>query len=327
MGRVTIFCGGPSDEHEVSLMSTKALLSVVPDMSHTFSIFYIFKDKFATFIDRSELFDLETLYKKRRPLLESLTLLKSHTDLALLSCIHGDFAEDGQLQSMLKKVGIKFTGSGVMSSKICMNKLKSGKIVSSKIKEVTIPKTLHMKELKDLKKIVFPIVLKPNANGSSKGVYIVNSLDRLQEIINFTDTTNYLVQEYISGGIEVTCGCLENKKSEFVKLPPIEILPNNANFFDYESKYQDGGAREICPPVSISVSISSQISDLAIKIHQTLGCKLYSRSDFIYKNKILYYLETNTLPGMTKNSLLPKETDKIGIKYRSLVEFIIMNSI
>ena len=125
-------------------------------------------------------------------------------------------------------------------------------------------------------------------------------------------------------GVEISCGCLESSYKNYIKLPPIEIVPNLGTFFDYDSKYLNGGANEICPPNSLSDDVSNLISEHAIKIHDLLGCNSYSRSDFIVdENDDIYYLETNTLPGMTQTSLLPQEADAIGITFNELIEIII----
>jgi D-alanine-D-alanine ligase len=147
----------------------------------------------------------------------------------------------------------------------------------------------------------------------------------LKEVKSKTFSNDYfLLQEYIKG-IEVSCGVLENKKGKFTLLPPVEILPKST-FFDYKSKYSDGGSRENCPPKRIPENNCKIISKYSKEIHKLLKCKTYSRSDYIYSNNKIYYLETNTLPGLTKNSLLPKEVKEIGMKYSELITYLIENS-
>lgn len=327
MGKITIFCGGMSDEHEVSLMSTKAIIDVAPKLNYNFSVLFISKNGEATYIDKPSLPNSNEIKTHSKPLLDQLKFLNKKIDLAFLGGIHGDFAEDGELQKLLSDANIKFSGSDINASYLCMNKQKSGKIVSSKLSKIKIPKTIFLSELVNFNDLKFPLIFKPNANGSSRGLKIINSVDDIKKFKEDKLFKDYLVQEYISDGIEFTCGCLQRKNGEFIELPPVEIIPKKSRFFNYESKYDDEGAIEICPPKSISRETSSQISKIATDIHIALGCKLYSRSDFIYKDNNLYYLETNTQPGLTKNSLIPKEANAIGLGYSELIDFLISNSL
>jgi D-alanine-D-alanine ligase len=176
-----------------------------------------------------------------------------------------------------------------------------------------------------------PICIKPNALGSSIGVFLIkdretldNAKDKLEE--DFDENESFLIQELIVEGLEVSCGCLEKKNGEFIKLPPIEIIPQNSSFFDYKAKYTKGASIETTPPTQINNSMSERISDLAVEIHSILGCSLYSRSDFLIKGDDIYYLETNTLPGMTNTSLLPQECKAAGIRFSELIDFLIENS-
>lgn len=327
MDKVTIFCGGSSDEHDVSLMSTKAILEVSKELNYNFSVLYISRERKATFVNKPSLPTQTEIKKYSKSLTAVLKFLSKNTDLAFLGGIHGDFAEDGELQQLLYNAKIRFSGSGISASRLCMNKYRSGKIVESKIPNIKIPKTFFLDELKDYNKLKFPLILKPNANGSSRGLKIVNSVDEIKEFKESKFFKEYLIQEYISNGLELTCGVFQKKDGEFLELPAVEIIPKKSNFFSYESKYEDEGATEICPPQTISRETSSQISKMATDIHITLGCNLYSRHDFIYKDNNLYYLETNTQPGLTRNSLIPKEADAVGLSYPKLIDFLIKNSI
>jgi D-alanine-D-alanine ligase len=135
-----------------------------------------------------------------------------------------------------------------------------------------------------------------------------------------------LLQEYIKG-LEISVGCLEKTDGEFIKLPPIEIIPTHSEYFDYESKYIAGASLEITPPEHISKELAETISRFAMVVHKLLGCTVYSRTDIIVKDDEIYFLETNTLPGMTANSLLPKEAAAVNIEFRQLITFLIENSI
>jgi D-alanine-D-alanine ligase len=138
--------------------------------------------------------------------------------------------------------------------------------------------------------------------------------------------TYFIIQPLIESDIEVSCGCLEKKNGEVVKLPAIEIIPQSSTFFDYKAKYVKGGSKEITPPEHISEDMADRISQLAVDIHRVLGCSVYSRSDFLIKGNDIFYLETNTLPGMTNTSLLPQEAEAGGISFSKLIDFLVENS-
>ena len=228
-----------------------------------------------------------------------------------------------------QNLGIKYIGSNSKSSKLCIDKYTSMRKVE-KINGINIPKTipLSIENLNTKVPIKFPFIIKPNSLGSSVLVFRINKQKEYEKAINEIKKgriNKVLVQELIEG-IEIQCGCLETKRGEFLELPPIEIIPK-ANFFDYESKYEIGGSEEIAPPVSISKKDYERISKLTIKIHKVLKCKTYSRSDFIYNNGKVYFLETNTQPGMTSTSLLPKEAQAKNISFTKLIDFMIEESI
>lgn len=249
-------------------------------------------------------------------------------DFVLIS-MHGEFGEDGKLQKIFERKGIKYHGSDSVSSKLCMDKYKSTKLVSKNLKIYT-PKTLKLKLNNILKyKQTYPLFIKANRLGSSVGAGNINNEKELKkylkEVKSQTFSNDYfLLQEYIKG-IELSCGVLESKKGKFTLLPPVEILPRS-KFFDYKSKYSDGESTDNCPSTLLPGKICDEISKYSRDIHKLLKCKTYSRSDYIYSNNKIYYLETNTLPGLTKNSLLPREVKEIGMKYSELISFLIEES-
>jgi D-alanine-D-alanine ligase len=325
MKNILILCGGPSSEYEVSIFTTKEILKNIDKSKFNPTIGLMNKGKQISFMSPSIF--LSNKYLKYFSFNKSLTKIKEY-DFVLIS-MHGEFGEDGKLQKIFERNGIKYHGSDSVSSKLCMDKYKSTKLVNKKLKILT-PKTLKIK-LDDIQKYnhTYPLFFKPNRLGSSVGAEIINNekdlKKYLKEVKSKTFSNDYfLLQEYIKG-IEVSCGVLENKKGKFTLLPPVEILPKST-FFDYKSKYSDGGSRENCPPKRIPENNCKIISKYSKEIHKLLKCKTYSRSDYIYSNNKIYYLETNTLPGLTKNSLLPKEVKEIGMKYSELITYLIENS-
>ncbi|MCE9499528.1 MAG: ATP-grasp domain-containing protein, partial [Leptospira sp.] len=174
-------------------------------------------------------------------------------------------------------------------------------------------------------KMNFPLFVKPTLGGSSVGAGKADTLDelssRISEIFRMEDRA--LVQELITG-TEVSCGVFEKKeKGRFIPfaLPVTEILPGG-EFFDYDSKYKDGGSKEITP-ARINGELTKKVQESAIVAHTLLGCSGYSRTDFIIRNNIPYILETNTLPGMTATSLIPQQVKNIGLSMETFFDYLI----
>ena len=322
--KVAIFCGCPSSEHEVSILSASKIFELIDKKKFNATLFYIGKNLLCEFLpDTSKIPQSPNV-----PLLEGLASLQANNYFCLLAGVHGEFVEDGKIQTLLEFFKIPYSGTGPEACALAMDKYRSSIVVDS-LSEVHLPKTNFFDEGAN-KLPSLPLVVKPNTLGSSVGVSIVhtkkefdNAIKDIQE--KFPDQ-QILLQEYLKDSIEIQCGTLQKKNGDFIALPPIEIVPKKNVFFDYDSKYLNGGATEITPPISIDKSLSDKISQLSIDIHKLLMLKTYSRTDFLIKNGKIYFLETNTLPGMTATSLLPQEANSIGISYPQLLDFIISNS-
>lgn len=233
-----------------------------------------------------------------------LKKIDKRIDLALIA-LHGKGGEDGVIQGYLESLGIKYTGCGVLASAVGMDK----KI----FREVMMANKLPMPKLVTRA----PCVVKPSNGGSSVGVSIVKREEELELAICKAKKydSEIIIEEYIKG-IEVSCGVLG-----YEALPVIEIVPKNI-FFDYESKYTESGAQEICP-ARINKKLSEGIQKLTLKVFKAIGGRGYARVDFMIRNGKPYILEINTLPGMTAVSLLPKEALAVGINYSQLLDKII----
>lgn len=327
MQKIAIFCGGPSSEHEVSLNSAKTIYKFINKKKYEPYFFYISKDNNCKLLIAEDKIDFSTI-NPTSSIIKGLEDLRRKKMFALLAGIHGQFGEDGRLQVLLEYFSIPYSGSHFASSALAMDKYRSMLVVKN-IEGIEVPKTFFYETSGTiLPKISYPAFVKPNLLGSSVGVFKVNSDKELKSAIKHITDLNeneILIQKNIDG-IEFSCGVLEDKKGITTLLPPIEIHPKKATTFDYASKYEVGGSEEITPPVSITKKESQKLSKITEKIHKALGCKVYSRSDFKIVNGKIYYLETNTLPGMTATSLLPQEAAAIGIKFDALLEFIINNS-
>lgn len=331
MKKIVIICGGPSSEYEISLLSAQSIIENIDYSRYSISVCLIGKNRECNIKHISKSENISKWENGNISFINALEIFKEF-DLALLAT-HGQFGEDGVLQTYLEEAEIPFTGSDSYSSRLCMDKYRSSILVQSTT-DLSIPNTkiVRLKDLQyELNKISLPIFLKPNKNGSSICSYIIKDLNDIEEILNefyshHQDEDEILIQEYIENKIEVSCGCLEKKDHTFLQLPPIEIIPKSSEFFDYKSKYEKDASLERIPAIDISSKQRKRISELTIEIHKILGCRLYSRSDFLVTKDKIYYLETNTLPGMTKTSLIPQEAKAIGLDFKELISFFIDNS-
>ncbi|WP_174516042.1 D-alanine--D-alanine ligase [Wolbachia endosymbiont of Cardiocondyla obscurior] len=296
---IAILSGGFSCEREISLMSGKAVKKALDSLSYN-----------AIEIDVDS--NIAEKLKKINP------------ELAFIA-LHGPYGEDGCIQGLLEILGIKYTHSGVMASAVAINKVMSKHIFRSL--NIDTPKGYVISRedvLKNNIKIDYPYVLKPINEGSSIGVYIIFSHEDYLELKDNSSTImeKMIVEEYIPG-IELHTAVLLDEA-----IGTIEVRPKN-KFYDYEAKYTDGFAEHIFP-AEIPNNIYKMTLEHALKVHQFLGCKTISRSDFRYnpQNNTLKMLEINTHPGFTELSLVP-EIAKLakGIDFNELVKIIIEDSL
>lgn len=248
-----------------------------------------------------------------------------HNPDIIFNALHGTWGEDGEVQKILEKSNVPYTHSGVISSKLAMNKHESGKIFVQN--GFAHPKSLmcNLKDLIGKEPMPFPYVIKPNNNGSSVGVAIIfNELEKNNYINNIIagqvcsdEKHKVLVQEFIEGA-EIQVAIFGHEQ-----VGSIEIVPKN-KFYDYESKYFDsGGTQHIIPP-RISDDKINEVEKLGLKAHNILNCKGVSRSDFILDKKTdtFFILEINTQPGMTPTSLVPEIAKFHGICFDNLIDWI-----
>jgi D-alanine-D-alanine ligase len=253
--------------------------------------------------------------------------LRNACDIVFIA-MHGEYGEDGVVQGLLEAVHIPYTGSGVLASALGMDKYLSLQIFQHA--GLLVPKTILVEphsydsdRIEDM--LGLPLVVKPRGCGSSVGVSIVRSLEQLPSAIINAGRFHpgVLVQQYIEG-TEVTCGVVDRGTTESaIPLVPTEIIPQTSEFFDYEAKYTPGASREITPP-RLPQEVQKQIQGAALVAHKVLGCRGISRSDFIVDREgKLWILEINTLPGLTKTSLVPQEAEAMGISFEDLLDMII----
>lgn len=242
---------------------------------------------------------------------------------AIFLALHGKYGEDGRVQSLLELAGVPYTGSGVLASALAMDKQRTMEALRD---DMSMPKWIALKKLpvgsgwialhrQILRFLRYPCVVKPNEAGSSVGVTIAGERNEMEKAVReaFCEDKAVLVQEFIRGR-EVTCGVLGNSdQTELLALPPVEIKTGR-RFFDYDAKYSAPDTQEICP-APLSKREAARLSELAKIAHRRLGCAGLTRSDFIFSKGTFYFLETNTIPGLTEASLCPKEARAAGIPF------------
>ena len=305
---VGVLRGGPSSEHEVSLKTGHAILKNLP--SSRFSIRDIYIDKQGVWHERG----IPTSPVQVLPTLDVVVV-----------GLHGEYGEDGKIQRLLEQYGVPYTGSNSFASGIAMHKVLTKEI--AKEHGLLTPTYHYIEQGADVEEATAhiirsfrqPVLVKPVSLGSSIGVSVVGGYAPLYAAIQtLVPAGGVLVEEFIKG-TEVTVGVVENFRGEALYLlPPVEIVPPPTSlFFDTNAKY-NGQTSEIVPGRFSKVH-TQELMRQAGRMHEALGLRQYSRSDFILSPKGIYFLETNTLPGLTEHSLLPKSLQAVGV---SLTEFL-----
>ena len=313
MMRITILFGGTSKERLVSVASTQALHQALPEAALWFwdSDDSVHEAGSAALLGHTRPF--EEPFKPTTPSLgaieRALDRARAENRLLVLG-LHGGIAENGELQAMCEMRGIAFTGSGSASSHLAFDKVAAKRFAA--IAGVTSPAGVTLENAEAALAEYGKLIAKPAKDGSSYGLIFVNAKQDLVAVRNAAKTDEYLIEPFISG-VEATCGVLENLDGSLVALPPIEIIPAGGGF-DYTAKYLAKATQEICPG-RFSPEVSAEIMDHALRAHRALSCSGYSRTDFIVSAAGPIYLETNTLPGLTKASLYPKALKAQGIEF------------
>ncbi len=251
--------------------------------------------------------------------------IKSFKPGIIFNALHGQFGEDGYIQSVLERFKIPYTHSGVIASSIAMDKEISKKIfIKNKIKTpkfftYSFDETITKLKKEIDKKLRFPIVIKPLNEGSSVNVHITNKKN-LNKILNkLKSYKKVLIEEFIAGR-EIQVAIMGNKK-----LGAIELKPRR-KFYDYQAKYDSNAKTKHIIPVDLPKSKFNHLMKLAYKAHKLIGCKGVTRSDFKYFKGNFYLLEINTQPGMTKLSLVPEIASYKGISFIKLIEWMLKDA-
>ncbi len=235
--------------------------------------------------------------------------------------LHGKGGEDGTVQGMLEVLGIRYTGSGVLASALAMDKAMTKRVL--KTVGVRVPEDMTLKRGSRMQpgSLPLPLIVKPNAQGSTIGMTVVHQAGELDAAtaLAFEYDDTVLVEQFVTG-TEITVPTLGNSTLEV--LPIVEIVPNGG-FYDYKAKYTAGETDEIVP-ARLSDAAAKEARRIAKLCHQTLGCRGMSRTDMIVTDKDeIYTLEVNTIPGMTPTSLLPRSAGAALISFPQLLDKLI----
>ncbi|MGB7999418.1 MAG: D-alanine--D-alanine ligase [Anaerobacillus sp.] len=297
--KVGVLYGGTSAEREVSLSSGKGIIEALKENGHEVIGVDFHPDRL------TEVMELDV-------------------DIIFIG-LHGKYGEDGRIQGLLDMLQIPYVGSGVLGSAVAMDKAKSKKVL--KDSGMRLAKDLVLNKSDDYRSLDlpfgFPVVVKPNSEGSTIGLTIAQNEEELttgiEEAFRFDQTV--ILEEFISG-TEVTVAVM-GSKGDVKSLPVVEIVPKNA-YYDYESKYAEGGSEHIVP-ARISPTYTELIQYQSVVAHELLGCETYSRVDYIVPKdgSEPVFLEVNTLPGMTPTSLFPDAAREIGYSYEQMIEKLI----
>jgi D-alanine-D-alanine ligase len=309
---VGVLRGGPSSEHEVSLATGHAILSHLPEDRYTARDIYI--DKQGNWHE----FGMPSAPER---ILQSV-------DTVLIG-LHGEYGEDGSVQNLLERYGVNYTGSNAFASAFAMNKV----LTKEKAREhgLLTPNYYYVEPGGDIDAAAHyitrnfgqPVIIKPVALGSSVGISMVGGYAPVHAAITELLPFGGVLIEEVIRGTEATVGVVEHMRGEeLYVLPAVEIVPPpHASFFDREVKYN--GTTEEIVPGRFSKVIGDELARHARVMHEALGLRHYSRSDFIVSPRGIYFLETNTLPGLTSESLLPKSLASVGVKFPDFLSHLV----
>lgn len=297
--KIGVIMGGVSSEREVSIKSGAEVVK------------YLNKDKYDEIIP--------IVIDSKKDVIEKT----KDIDFAFIA-MHGRFGEDGTIQGVLETLGIPYSGCNVLTSAICMNKGLTKRLVKT-IGIKTAPwitvKSIEEIDYAKIREIEYPVFIKPNNGGSSVSTFFIKDENSVENAVRegLKYDNEVMIEKYIEGE-EITSFVLNGEV-----FPTILIKANKGEFFDYASKYDDGGANEEI--VTLNDEMQKKVNNISKEIWSLLGCKGYARIDMIISNGEPYLLEVNTLPGMTTSSLIPKSAEAVGMSFTELLDRIIEYSL
>jgi len=340
---IAVLAGGRSLEHEVSLASAAQVLVHLDRQQHR--VWPVYLDRAGAFWPARQALlpaaefrfgDPAVLAGPMRPG-AALDWLLDHAQIdVVLPVLHGPFGEDGTLQGMLELYGMPFVGSGCAASAVAMDKLRTREVLQAAgvpLARAYVPSTPLARanaahEFAQLQaSIGVPAFVKVDASGSTFGVQrIADAAQLTQFLATFGRGFRRWFAEAALVGEEITVAVLGNTGEPLQALPPIGIYPRSEPYFTHEAKYTKGATDEVIPPRGLSTAQLQQVQQLAVRCHEALVCDGMSRTDMIVTADGPHVLEVNTLPGMTRQSLLPQAAAAVGISFPQLLERLLASA-
>lgn len=298
--KIGVIMGGISSEREISLKSGESILENID--TNKYDIAKIVIDKKDDIVNK---------------------VRDEKIDFALLA-LHGQFGEDGTVQSVLQSLDVPYSGCGPLSSAACMDKDMSKNLL--KAAGIRTAPWINLRDIselnfEDIEELGYPVVIKPTHGGSSVATFIIKDKSEVLNAVEegFKWDNEVMIEKFIKGE-EITCPILANE------MYPVVAIKPNAEFFDYAAKYNDGGSDEFV--IELEENLHKEVEEMALATYRALKCSVYARVDMIVtEEKVPYILEVNTLPGMTKNSLFPKSAAGKNMSYSELIDSIIDESL
>ncbi len=323
---VAVLMGGASPEHDISLLTGRNVVAALDRSKY---------DVRPVVVGRDGLWALD---ESTPPvsLGRAAEFLQREVDVVFVA-MHGPYGEDGRIQGFLDLLGLPYTGSGVGASSVAMDKVICKDVVAQRGVQVPPHVLITAREWQADQQTAlgrvehelgFPCVVKPTGQGSSVATAIPKDVTDLSDQlpIAFEHGLTVMVEKFVAG-TEISVGVLGSVETESVRaLPVAEIVPVMGEFYDLKSKYTDGGAREIIP-ARITFEQTERAQQIAVTVHTALGCRGMSRSDMIVAEHDVYFIEVNSIPGMTDLSILPQQAAAVGISFGELVDMLIEDAV
>lgn len=337
VGELAVLHGGPSSEHDISVITSRGAIAALRRAGHRVH---------AVWVDRGGLWhfggleaDAGTAVSQPMGLLAALERLAQMQLVCAFLGFHGTYGEDGRIQAALSLAGVPYSGSEMTASAVAMDKPLARRVLSAAGLDVPAaveldtlalgtPDAVREAAQRVVETLGLPVVLKVSAGGSSIGVEIPATPEQVEAgLERLRGQAPVLLCETHVAGIELTAGVLARADGSLEALPIVEIAPKGEGFFDFEAKYRPELTDEIVP-ARISARDEARAREIGLIAHRALGCRAVSRTDLILSESgQIWVLETNTLPGLTPASLLPKAAASVGCDYIALLERIIAPSV
>ena len=322
MKNIAIVCGGYSGEYQISVQSATMVKNNLDPAKY---------NSYIVIIERNSWYYQDKLNQKYQINKNDFSLDLGHNIIkfdGVFNAIHGTPGEDGKILGYFNMLGIPYTSCDMDVSALTFNKYLCNNFVRSLGINVADSYSFVTGENINKKEVIeslgLPVFIKPARSGSSVGVSKVSNIEDFEKAVEdaYRADTRIIIEEFIDGR-EIDCGLFLNGK-ELNILPLIEITTEN-EFFDYEAKYTKGKANEVTPPINLDIEQETDIKAVSSLLYNKLGCKGIVRIDYILTDSCLYFVEINTVPGVTKASLVPQQAEAMGIQISELFNITVEN--